>query len=141
LLRLTCGDALASVGVLGGARDLPPAGRTARRRRVGQDALTAGGLALLALFQLAREEVRLGQAYALLLLGEVALLWAYLAHRERTAGLFLGLLLGVKTAGLLLPALLLAGRRWRALGWTLVALALVLIPLLPWLGPAAWSTH
>ena len=101
LLRLTCGDALASVGVLGGARDLPPAGRTARRRRVGQDALTAGGLALLVLFQPAREEVRLGQAYALLLLGEVALLWAYLARRERTAGLLLGLLLGVKTAGLL----------------------------------------
>src|SRR5437764_1065827 len=83
-------------------------------------ALTAGGLALLALFQPAREEVRLGQAYALLLLGEVALLWAYLARRERTAGLLLGLLLGVKTAGLLLPALLLARRRWRALGWTLL---------------------
>jgi hypothetical protein len=109
---------------------------------VGHDTLAAaGGLALLVLFQPAREEVRLGQAYALLLLGEVALLWAYLARRERTAGLLLGLLLSVKTAGLLLPALLLARRRWRALGWTLLAVALVIGLSLPWLGPAAWRTY
>src|SRR5213080_4049587 len=51
LLRLTRGGALASAG---GPAML--AGRDARRHRVGHDALTAaGGLALLALFQPARE--------------------------------------------------------------------------------------
>jgi alpha-1,2-mannosyltransferase len=99
------------------------------------------GLALLALAQPVRAEMQLGQAYALLLLGMAALLWAYLAGRDPAVGLILGLLLIGKTAGLLLPLLLLGQRRWRALGWTALTIAGVALLTLPLFGLTAWRAY
>ena len=99
------------------------------------------GLGLLALYQPVAQQLYHGQAYALVLLGEAAILWAYLARREALAGGVLGLLLIGKTAGLLLPLLLLAQRRWRALGALLLAVAAVGLGTLPWLGLAAWRVY
>src|SRR4051794_8184227 len=81
------------------------------------------GLALLALSQPVADQVHLGQAYALVLLGEAVVLWAYLSGRDTLAGTVLGLLLVVKSAGLLLPLLLLGQRRWRALCWMVATIA------------------
>jgi len=101
----------------------------------------ACGLALLTLAQPVREEVRLGQAYALLLLGLAAFLWAYLAGHDRAVGVVFGLILITKTAGLLLPLLLLGQRRWRALGWTLLTMAAVALLTLPRIGLDAWRSY
>lgn len=101
----------------------------------------AFGLALITLAQPAREEVRLGQAYALLLLGLAAFLWAYLAGNDRAVGIIFGLLLIAKTAGLLLPLLLLGQRRWRALGWTLLTMVAVALLTLPRFGLDSWRTY
>lgn len=125
-LNLTC-LALAWWGLLRLTRGGPLAG--------------ALGLALLAVYEPVRAELQLGQAYALLLLAAVALLWAYLAGRDDVAGVLLGLMLAVKTAGILLPVLFVAQRRWRALAWTAATGAGVAALSLPVLGLAAWRTY
>ncbi|HEX5505750.1 MAG TPA: glycosyltransferase family 87 protein [Thermomicrobiales bacterium] len=99
------------------------------------------GLALLAVYEPARAELHLGQAYALLLLAAVALLWAYVAGRDGPAGVLLGLMLAVKTAGILLPLLFVAQRRWRALAWTAATVAGAAMLSVPVLGLAAWRTY
>src|SRR5262249_1808481 len=98
----------------------------------------AAGLVLLALYQPVAEQVHLGQAYTLALLWQAVVLWASLARRDAVAGSVLGLMLIGKTAGLLLPLLLLAQRRWRALGWMVLMIAGVVLLTLPWLGVGAW---
>jgi hypothetical protein len=111
--------------------------------RLAGGSVRAGALfvALATLYQPLREEIRLGQAYALLLLLEVAFAWAYCRGRDSQSGFWLGLLLALKTAGLALPALLIAQRRWRALAWTGATVVGVIAMTLPLLGGSAWLTY
>jgi alpha-1,2-mannosyltransferase len=110
---------------------------------LGRRSFTVVGAVVVAvtLFQPVREEIRLGQAYAFLLLLQVMFCWAYLSGRDRPAGLALGLLLGLKTVGLALPFLLVGQRRGRALLWTALAVGVVVALSLPWLGLAAWLRY
>lgn len=115
---------------------------------VGLAALNRGGppgivLALVAVatYQPLLEEIRLGQAYALLLLLDVALLWAYLRGRDVLAGVALGSMLIFKTGGLLMPLLFVCRRRWSALVWTVVTALAIVVLSLPWLGIDAWTTY
>lgn len=102
------------------------------------------GLTLMALLFLYRplyQNFQFAQAYVLLLALLILAWWGYRTGREGVLGVALGLVLGLKTAGLFLWPLLLLQRRWRALLWgglTVIALALV---SLPWLGVEAWLTY
>ncbi len=114
----------------------------------GLAALNRGGsvgnvLALVAVaaFQPLHEEIRLGQAYALLLILDVALLWAYLRGRDVLAGVALGLMLILKTGGFLIPLLFVSRRRWSALIWTALTALTVTVLSLPWIGIDAWTTY
>jgi hypothetical protein len=133
--------------------------------------LLAGALALLArglglparwglwalpavlLYAPVTENIRAGQAYLLLLFLLCTAFWALAATGDRrlkpsverraamVAGLALGLMLVLKTAGAWLWPLLLVAGRWRALAWAaLVAGGLALVSL-PLVGLATWRTY
>jgi hypothetical protein len=98
-------------------------------------------LLLVGLFEPVAEEIRLGQAYALLLLTEVAFCAAYLHHREALAGLSLGGMIGLKTVGLGLPVVLALNRRWVALASVAGVVALIVLSGAAVLGLSAWSAY
>jgi hypothetical protein len=98
-------------------------------------------LLLVGLFEPVAEEIRLGQAYALLLLAEVAFFAAYTRKRDALAGLPLGGMIALKTAGLALPLLLVAQRRWRALAYAGLAVVLVVVLTSALLGANAWVAY
>ncbi|HLZ07228.1 MAG TPA: glycosyltransferase family 87 protein, partial [Chloroflexota bacterium] len=103
--------------------------------------ICSAAVILVTAFQPVQEEIKLGQAYALLLVLEALLARAYLNRRNGFVGGVLAVLLGFKAAGLTLPALLIAQRQWRALvatAITLLAIVGLTIPILGWL---AWSTY
>lgn len=101
----------------------------------------AAGAVLVVGFEPVREGLRLGQVYVLLLLLEVGVCVCLLRRRDVAAGGLLGLMLAFKTAGLLVPALLLAQRRWRALGAAVLASLAVVAVSLPLVGSRAWLTY
>lgn len=82
-----------------------------------------------------------GQAYIVLLFLS-AVCWSAMRRRhDGSFGVALGLMLVFKTAGLLLPLLMLRRRRWRALGWCLATIALVVLTSLVRLGTASWHEY
>lgn len=101
------------------------------------------------------ENIRAGQVYLLLFFLLCAAFWALAARttpagdtpqrlrvsHNLLAGLALGLMLVLKTAGAWLWPLLLVGRRWRALGWAAVCAAGVALATLPWIGVATWRMY
>jgi hypothetical protein len=98
-------------------------------------------VALLTLFQPLREEIRLGQAYALVLLLEALFLRAYRRQQSGLAGLAIALMLTLKSAGLALPLLLISSRRWSVLAWTVGLVGGIVALTLPIVGAAAWLTY
>jgi hypothetical protein len=98
-------------------------------------------LILIGLFEPVAEEVRLGQAYALLLLAEVAFFAAYVRKRDTLAGTALGGMIVAKSAGLALPFLLVAERRWWALAGVGLMVALVVAGTSALLGTSAWLAY
>jgi hypothetical protein len=101
------------------------------------------------------ENILAGQVYLLLFFLLCVAFWA-LAERTPpagdvaqpvratpalSAGLALGLMLVLKTAGAWLWPLLLVGRRWRALGWAAVCAVGVALVTLPWIGAATWRMY
>ncbi len=103
------------------------------------------GLSLLALIALGftpiSENFRLGQAYILLLFLYTLALRGFLRGENWLLGLSLALLLMLKSAGWPLLLLLLLQRRWRALGFTLAGIALILVGGLPWIGLDSWRAY
>ncbi|HET9220998.1 MAG TPA: glycosyltransferase 87 family protein, partial [Roseiflexaceae bacterium] len=93
-----------------------------------------------------RETIQTGQAYLLLFFLLCLACWALARPEagwrgEACAGLALGLMLILKTAGAWLwPLLLLAGR-WRALAFALMFAAAVALVSLPWIGVAGWLAY
>ncbi len=85
--------------------------------------------------------MRQGQVYVLLL-ALATLIWIGLRRgSDRVAGVALGVMLAVKTAGLLLPILLLSGRRWRSLIWAGVSTVALSFTSLIWLNAATWRAY
>ncbi|HET7034456.1 MAG TPA: glycosyltransferase family 87 protein [Thermomicrobiaceae bacterium] len=97
----------------------------------------AFSIALLA-SQPLREELHQGQAYLLLLLLLTAAWCGYRSGRAGLLGASLGLALTLKLAGIFILPLLLAQRRWRALGWTAATGLTLALVSLPWIGLDAW---
>jgi alpha-1,2-mannosyltransferase len=93
-----------------------------------------------------RENIRAGQAYLLLFFLLCLAFWALVRSdagwwSAAIAGVALGLMLILKTAGAWLwPLLLLAGR-WRALVCAGALAASLALASLPWIGMAGWSAY
>lgn len=100
-----------------------------------------GFIAFTLLYQPLYANFRLGQAYVLLF-GLLVMAWyGYRSRRPGILGVSLGLMLALKTAGILLWPLLLIRRRWRALMWGVASVLVVVLVSLPWLGLEAWQTY
>jgi hypothetical protein len=100
--------------------------------------------ALTALFTLAapaRDQFFLGQLYALLLLLHAVGWRAYTRGHDATAGTALGLAMVLKVSGWPIGLLMIAQRRWTAVGWAIVAALGVAIVTLPWVGVDAWRAE
>lgn len=82
-----------------------------------------------------------GQVYVLILFLLVTAWHGYRHGRAWLLGAAIGLMLILKTAGLLLWILLLMQRRWRALAWGGATTLLVGLGSLPWLGTDAWRNY
>jgi glycosyl transferase family 87 len=93
-----------------------------------------------------RETIYFGQVYLLLFFLLCVVFWALARpevgwRSEASAGLAVGLMLILKTAGAWLwPLLFLAGR-WRALICALVTATAVALISLPWIGAASWMAY
>ena len=99
---------------------------------------------LTALFTLAapaRDQFFLGQLYALLLLLHVVGWRAYTGRRDVLAGTALGLAMVLKVSGWPIGLLMIAQRRWAAVGWAVIAALGVAIVTLPWVGVDAWRAE
>jgi hypothetical protein len=100
-----------------------------------------GFIAFALLYQPVYANFSQGQAYVLML---VLLAMAWHGYRHRRAwvlGIALGLMLVLKTAGVLLWLLLLVQGRWRALAWGAASALIVGLVTLPGLGLNAWRTY
>lgn len=99
---------------------------------------------LTGLFTLAapvREQSALGQLYALLLLLHVVGWRAYTGRRDALAGTALGLAMVLKLSGWPIGLLMIAQRRWTAVGWAVIVALGVAIITLPWVGFDAWRAE
>lgn len=98
-------------------------------------------LALALVFNPIWENTRYGQLYVLLLLFLSLALRAYLRGQDGRLGFWLGMMLAVKSAGLLLWALPLLERRFRALAWGLGTVAAIGVLAVPLLGVEVWREY
>jgi hypothetical protein len=98
-------------------------------------------LALTLAFEPLWVNLRQGQAYILLLFLSTVCWSAYRRKHNQTAGVALGLMLVFKSAGVLLPLLLLRRKRWRALASCLATIAVVFLVSLISLGAASWGKY
>lgn len=85
--------------------------------------------------------LRVGQAYLIIaaLLAAAALL--LIRQRDGLAGIFLGLLFGLKLSGVGLLALLLARRRFRAVVAATAVAGTLAIAITPWIDPLMWRDY
>jgi hypothetical protein len=98
-------------------------------------------LALVGLLEPVVEGMRLGQAYALLLLLEAGFVLLLRRKFDAAAGVALAVMIAFKTAGLALPAMLAVRRRWIALTSMLVGSAVLVAGTSAVLGPSAWAAY
>jgi hypothetical protein len=68
-------------------------------------------------------------------------LFGLAGHRDELAGLALGLTFVLKTVGGPLWLLLLIRRRWKALGWGIGTILIVVLSSLPWIGIDTWWAY
>lgn len=100
-----------------------------------------GLVGITALFTLsapAREQFLYGQMYSFLLLLHVIGWRAYTRRQDAVAGLALGLAMALKLSGWPIGVLLLARRRWTAIGCSIVTAIVAAAVTLPWVGIDAW---
>lgn len=86
----------------------------------------------------AREQLLLGQMYALLLMLHALGLRAYERGDDALTGVALGLTMMLKLSGWPIVVLLLLRRRWRAVVWIAGTALIVFALTLPWVGLDAW---
>lgn len=85
--------------------------------------------------------LRIGQGYLFVFALFAAATIHLLRGRDRIAGIFLGLLLALKTSGFALVAILIARRRWTAvIAAVITALALAIV-ITPFLQSGMWSVY
>jgi hypothetical protein len=82
--------------------------------------------------------LRIGQGYLIvfaLFAGATVML---LKHRDRSAGMFLGLLLALKTSGVALALLLIVRRRWAAISAAALTALVLAIVITPFIDASMW---
>jgi len=84
---------------------------------------------------------RVGQVYTLLLFLFALALFGLVTQREWLAGVALGLAFVFKTGGLLFWLLLVTHKKWRALGWGVATVLLIVLGSLPWIGLETWLAY
>lgn len=100
-----------------------------------------GSSAFVLFYQPIYANFNFGQAYVLLF-ALLVMAWHGYRHRhEAMLGIALGLVVILKTAGVLLWLLLLVQRRWKALAWGTVVVVAASLGSLLWLGLEAWKTY
>jgi len=98
-------------------------------------------VAVVLIFQPIFANFSFGQVYVLLL-ALLAVAWhGYRRGRPVALGVALGSMIVFKAGGALLPLLLVAQRRWRALGWATATTLAVGLLSVPWLGEGAWRAY
>ena len=98
-------------------------------------------VALVALFTLpapVRAQFHAGQMYGVVLLIHTIGWQAYMNRRDEVLGIALGLAMILKLSGWPIALLLLARRRWLALGWAMSVSVLAILCTLPIVGVASW---
>lgn len=105
------------------------------------DRLT-GSIALLVvvLYQPLFANFKYGQFYGMLFVALTAIWYSLKYQRHRIAGGLLGTILIMKTAGYLLFPLLIMGRKWRALVWSIGTVGIIGLSTLPIMGVDSWLT-
>jgi hypothetical protein len=98
-------------------------------------------VALVGLFEPVAEEVRLGQAYALLLALEAGFVWALGRKIDLAAGVTLAVMIAFKTAGLGFPAMLAIRSRGAAVICTVLGVAAVVGVTSAFVGTSAWTAY
>jgi hypothetical protein len=96
---------------------------------------------VVALYRPLHADLRAGQVYTLLALCYSLWLYGFVAGRDRVCGAALAALALLKLAGWPLWLLLLAARRWRALGWAVGFGAVVALLTLPLFGLDFWLDY
>lgn len=98
-------------------------------------------LAVIAVTPALAANFRVGQVYTLLLFLFALTLFGLVTQREWLAGVVLGLALVLKTGGLLFWLLLVTHKKWRALGWGVATILLIVLGSLPWIGLETWLAY
>lgn len=90
------------------------------------------------LFQPLLANFAFAQVYVLIL-GAIIIAWyAFVNKKDFLLGLVLGLIIVLKTAGIILLVLLVIKKRWRSLIWAGVTLGVCILITLPWIGYDSW---
>lgn len=113
-------------------------------RTLGIAPLSIETAALAALFTLSmptRDQFRLGQMYAFLLLLHAVGWRAFVARSDRLAGASLGLALALKVSGWPIAFVMLISKRWQALRWAFLTALVVVASSLPFVGVDAWREY
>jgi hypothetical protein len=85
--------------------------------------------------------LRIGQGYLFVFAMFTAATLMLLRDRDRLAGVFLGLLLALKTSGVALAAILIARKRWTALIVAAITAIALAIAITPFIEPGMWSVY
>ena len=85
--------------------------------------------------------LRIGQGYLIVFGLFACATLMLLKHRDRSAGICLGLLLALKTSGVAFALLLIVRRRWTALAATTITALLLAIAITPFVDPDMWSIY
>jgi hypothetical protein len=96
---------------------------------------------LILLYDPLHVNLELGQSYTWLFALLVVAWVGYRRGDNRALGVALGLMLGLKTAGVFLWVLLILQRRWSALAWGIVTAGTLALLSLPFVRVEAWFTY
>jgi hypothetical protein len=103
--------------------------------------LTIPTILLMMLAPAVFTNLRIGQGYLLVFVLFTAATVMLLRHRDGLAGVFLGLLLALKTSAVPLAALLVARRRWRVLGAAAITAVVLAAAVTPFIDPSMWIAY
>lgn len=85
--------------------------------------------------------LRIGQGYLFVFAMFTAATLMLLRDRDRLAGVFLGLLLALKTSGIALAAILIARKKWATLAVAAITALALAIVITPFIQPGMWSVY
>ena len=93
---------------------------------------------LFLLFQPLYANIDFAQAYILIFFLLVLSWNAFRSDNQTLLGILIGIMIVLKSAGLVLPILLIAQKKWRSLFWMMATLISISLISLPWIGIKAW---